>query len=307
MFIPCDHCLRRHATQVSEINEEGKAEHLRLCSDCYRKLRDSLQLSRHLAPPPVDTEAAARAADVGIAAFLQWSLIPKAVPRLPDYDLHAWFRPSQKDGGNYYDFIELQDDRLGLLVADVSCTGVQAATVMTETRALVRSEAMRTLSPAETLSRVNRVLYQDIPRGMLVTAFYAILEPKTSLLTCVSAGHCPMVLWRKASNVCHLVNPNGIALGVGKGPLFDKTVKEQKIQLAGGDRFALYTDGVTQSRNRNKEEFGQNRFYLRVKQLADRSSSEFLSGLSKEVETHQGEAPQEDDMTIVTGRVLRSP
>jgi len=148
------------------------------------------------------------------------------------------------------------------------------------------------------------VLYNDIKRGMFVTVFYAIFQLQKQLLTCVSAGHNPMVLWRKASNTCHLVNPNGLALGIDKGPLFDKTLKEQKIQLFKGDRFVLYTDGVIESMNKNNEQFGQNRFYLRVKQLADKSSSEFLSLLVTELEAHQGEAPQHDDITIVTGRTI---
>jgi serine phosphatase RsbU (regulator of sigma subunit) len=100
------------------------------------------------------------------------------------------------------------------------------------------------------------------------------------------------------------VNPNGLALGIDKGPLFDKTLKEQKIQLFKGDRFILYTDGVIESMNTAQELYGQNRFYLRCKQLADKSSSEFLSLLVSEVEAHQGEAPQHDDITIVTGRTV---
>jgi sigma-B regulation protein RsbU (phosphoserine phosphatase) len=134
--------------------------------------------------------------------------------------------------------------------------------------------------------------------------YYAILQLQKAILTCVSAGHNPMVLWRKASNTCHLVNPNGLALGIDKGPLFEKTLKEQKIQLFKGDRFALYTDGVIESMNANHDQFGQNRFYLRVKQLADKSSSEFLSLLVSEIEQHQGNAPQHDDITIVTGRTV---
>jgi len=148
------------------------------------------------------------------------------------------------------------------------------------------------------------VLYNDIKRGMFVTVFYMILSLQKAILSVVSAGHNPMVLWRKASNTCHLVNPNGLALGIDKGPLFEKTLKEQKIQLFKGDRFVLYTDGVIESMNLKHEQFGQNRFYLRVKQLADKSSSEFLSLLVNEVEAHQGEAPQHDDITIVTGRTV---
>ena len=242
--------------------------------------------------------------ELAIAEELQANLLPRKVPQLPGYDVSAYYRPSREVGGDYYDFIEIDADHLGILVADVSGKGIPGSIVMTETRALVKSEAVRTLSPAETLIRVNRVLYNDIKRGMFVTVFYMILSLQRGILSSVSAGHNPMVLWRKASNTCHLVNPNGLALGIDKGPLFEKTLKEQKIQLFKGDRFVLYTDGVIESMNVAHEQFGQNRFYLRTKQLADKSSSEFLSLLVSEVEAHQGGAPQHDDITIVTGRTV---
>jgi sigma-B regulation protein RsbU (phosphoserine phosphatase) len=242
--------------------------------------------------------------ELAIAEELQANLLPRKVPQLPGYDVSAYYRPSREVGGDYYDFIEIDADHLGILVADVSGKGIPGSIVMTETRALVKSEAVRTLSPAETLSRVNKVLYHDIKRGMFVTVFYMIMSLQKGILSAVSAGHNPMVLWRKASNTCHLVNPNGLALGIDKGPLFDKTLKEQKIQLFKGDRFVLYTDGVIESMNSNQELYGQNRFYLRCKQLADKSSSEFLSLLVSEVEAHQGDAPQHDDITIVTGRTV---
>ncbi len=242
--------------------------------------------------------------ELAIAEELQANLLPRKVPQIPGYDVSAYYRPSQEVGGDYYDFIEIDSDNLGILVADVSGKGIPGSIVMTETRALMKSEASRTLSPAEALGRVNRVLYNDIKRGMFVTMYYVILSLQKAVLTCVSAGHNPMVLWRKASNTCHLVNPNGLALGIDKGPLFERTLKEQKIQLFTGDRYVLYTDGVIEAMNSNQELFGQNRFYLRTKQLGERSSSEFLSLLVNELEAHQGGAPQHDDITIVTGRTV---
>jgi sigma-B regulation protein RsbU (phosphoserine phosphatase) len=173
---------------------------------------------------------------------------------------------------------------------------------MTETRALMKSEGSRTMSPAEALTRVNRVLYNDIKRGMFVTMFYMVLSIKKAILTLVSAGHNPMVLFRKGTASCHLVNPNGLALGIDKGPLFERTVKEQRIQMLKGDRFVLYTDGVVEAMNEQNQQLGPNRFYLRTKQLAEKSSSEFLSLLVDDLEKHVGGAPQHDDITIVTGR-----
>ncbi len=279
---------------------------LRLKAQKRMALRQRMGLLKHKSSGEEfsEVERQMMAHELAIAEELQANLLPRKVPQIPGYDVSAYYRPSQEVGGDYYDFIEIDADHLGILVADVSGKGIPGSIVMTETRALVKSEAVRTLSPAETLIRVNRVLYNDIKRGMFVTVFYMILSLQKAILSCVSAGHNPMVLWRKASNTCHLVNPNGLALGIDKGPLFEKTLKEQKIQLFKGDRFVLYTDGVIESMNLKHEQYGQNRFYLRTKQLADKSSSEFLSLLVNEIEEHQGEAPQHDDITIVTGRTV---
>jgi sigma-B regulation protein RsbU (phosphoserine phosphatase) len=288
------------------LQSQSSVSLLRLKAQKRLALRQRMGLLRHKGSEEElsDVERKMLDHELAIAEELQANLLPRKVPQIAGYDVSAYYRPSREVGGDYYDFIEIDADHLGILVADVSGKGIPGSIVMTETRALVKSEAVRTLSPAETLIRVNRVLYNDIKRGMFVTVFYMILSLQKAVLSAVSAGHNPMVLWRKASNTCHLVNPNGLALGIDKGPLFEKTLKEQKIQLFKGDRFALYTDGVIESMNVNHEQFGQNRFYLRVKQLADKSSSEFLSLLVSEIEQHQGNASQHDDITIVTGRTV---
>lgn len=326
----CERCQQRPATRALVVNEAGKQERLRLCAPCYRVMRGSraggrgpdssfrlkaqsllrfrqrmgLLKNKDSDEDLSDVERKMLDHELAIAEELQANLLPKKMPQIPGYDISAYYRPSREVGGDYYDFIEIDQDHLGILVADVSGKGIPGSIVMTETRALVKSEAVRTRSPAEALTRVNRVLYNDIKRGMFVTVYYAICQISNAVFTCVSAGHNPMVIWRKASNTCHLVNPNGLALGIDKGPLFEKTLKEQKVQLSYGDRFVLYTDGVTESMNQNEEEFGQDRFFLRIKQLARKSSSELLSLLVSELEVHQGTGPQHDDITIVTGRVV---
>lgn len=245
--------------------------------------------------------------ELAIAEELQANLLPRKVPHVPGFELNAYYRPSREVGGDYYDFIAIDEDHLGIVVADVSGKGIPGSIVMTETRALMKSEGVRTLSPAEALTRVNRVLYNDIKRGMFVTMFYMVLSIRKGVIIVTSAGHNPMVLWRAGTNSCHLVNPNGIALGIDKGPLFEKTVQEQKVQLYVGDRFVLYTDGVVEAMNAQEQVFGANRFYVKAKQYADRGSSEFLSLLVQDLQAHQGSAPQHDDITMVTGRVTGTP
>jgi sigma-B regulation protein RsbU (phosphoserine phosphatase) len=304
MFIPCDHCLRKHATQTFEITEEGRRQLVQLCKDCTEKhKRDSL-IPESLRDPEAMNQAM-EAHEESIAQRLQADLVQRAIPQIAGYDLDACHRPAPKVGGDYYEYFSIDADHIGMVVAEVSGKGIAGLIVMTETRALAKSEAVRTLSPAETLIRVNRMLHGNLKRGMFVTMYYAILEISTGILTCASAGHNPLVLWRKSSKTCHLVNPNGLALGIDEGPVFDKTLKEERIQLCPGDRFTLFTDGVTDSMNEQNEQYGQNRFYLRLRDLSEASSSEFLVLMMKEVERFCGSAHQRDNLTILTGRYRR--
>ena len=143
-----------------------------------------------------------------------------------------------------------------------------------------------------------------LPSARASALLYLVLDIPKRIITVTSAGHNPMVLWRKVSNTCHLVNPNGLALGIDKGPLFEKTIKEQRVQLHVGDRFVLYTDGVVETMNSRNEQIGQNWFYLRSKKLSPLSSGEFISHIVSELEQFQGDAPQHDDITIVTARTV---
>jgi sigma-B regulation protein RsbU (phosphoserine phosphatase) len=119
-----------------------------------------------------------------------------------------------------------------------------------------------------------------------------------------SAGHNPLVVWRAASNNVELVNPNGIALGFDKGPVFERTVKEVNITLGRGDRIVAFTDGTVEAMNSANQEFGDDRFYTLIRDLAPRDSNQMLNLIVKALDDHKGHAPQSDDITIVTLRYL---
>jgi sigma-B regulation protein RsbU (phosphoserine phosphatase) len=269
-------------------------------------VRERMGLLRHKtdAEPLSDVEQKMLDHELAIAEELQGNLLPRRIPQIQSYELSAYYKPSKEVGGDYYDFIEIDADHYGILVADVSGKGIPGCIVMAETRVLIRNEAQRTLSPAELMTKVNSFLNKDIKRGMFVTAFYLILNSKKNNLTLTSAGHNPMVLWRKSTNTCNLVNTGGLALGIDKGPLFERCIREQKLQLYEGDRFVLYTDGVIESMNENNEQFGQPDFYRSIKELAEKDSTEFINLIVDRVEKHQGNAPQHDDITLVTGRFV---
>ncbi len=241
--------------------------------------------------------------ELAIAEELQSNLLPRRIPKVAGVDLGAYYRPSEEVGGDYYDFIEIDDDHLGIAVADVSGKGIPGAMVMTEVRALLKSEAGRSLSPAETLLRVNRVLFQDIKRGMFVTMCYMVLSIKGRQLTLSSAGHLPLILWRSASRTCHPLNPLGLALGIDKGPLFEKKLREERIVLSPGDRFVGCTDGILEAMTADHEELGAERFHALVSEHGERPSAEFVTKIIDGVEAHAAGASQHDDITLVTGRI----
>lgn len=253
-----------------------------------------------------DTDKKMLEHELAIAADIQENLMPKKIPQIQGFEITAYYKPCQDVGGDYYDFIEIDKDHVGLLVADVAGKGVPGALVMVATRAYIRSEASKSINPREVAARINALLYEDIPRGMFVTMYYCILDLSKNLLNCVSVGHNPLVLWRAATNSCHIVNPNGIALGIDRGPVFERTVKEQQVQLMPGDRFVIYTDGLVEAMDKDNQLYGSQKFYRKIKECANRESSEFISIIVKSVEEHQGEALQHDDITIVTGRMIAS-
>jgi serine phosphatase RsbU (regulator of sigma subunit) len=244
--------------------------------------------------------------ELGIASEIQTNLVPKSMLKVPGYDIGAYYRPSKEVGGDYYDFIEIDETRSGLIVADVSGKGVPGSLVMAMARAFIRMEAERSRNPstADTLVRANRMLARDIKKGMFVTAIYGILDRTNHQIRISSAGHNPMILWRARTDDIVLVNPKGIALGLDKGPVFERTISEEIIQLEPGDRVVFYTDGTVEAMNERKEDFGDKRFYDLCRKLAKVESNQFLNLIMKALDEHKGAAPQHDDMTIVTFRRL---
>jgi len=133
---------------------------------------------------------------------------------------------------------------------------------------------------------------------------YIVLNVRNRTLLVSSAGHNPLIVARHATKKYELVNPNGIALGFDKGPIFERTIKEQRVQLFPGDRICAYTDGVVESMSLDMEEFGDERFYDMNLALAARTSNEFITTVVEALDKHQSTGPQHDDISLVTVRLL---
>jgi PAS domain S-box-containing protein len=233
--------------------------------------------------------------ELRIARLIQQTLLPKVLPELPGYDVAAYYQPAREVGGDFYDFLELENGRLGLVVGDVTDKGVPAALVMATTRTMLRAAAQRLFSPEEVLRRANDVLVTDIPPNMFITCLYAILEPGSGRLVYANAGHDPPYL-RRSGGDCEELRATGMPLGLMPGMSYE----EKEIVLRKGESVLFYSDGLVEAHDPHREMFG----FPRLQGLVGthRSGGSSLIGfLLSELSSFTGEEwEQEDDITLVT-------
>jgi serine phosphatase RsbU (regulator of sigma subunit) len=235
--------------------------------------------------------------ELRVASLIQQTLLPKSVPELPGYDVAAYYQPAREVGGDFYDFLDLEDGRFGLVVGDVTDKGVPAALVMATTRTMLRAAAQRLLSPGEVLQRVNDVLVQDIPPNMFVTCLYAILDTESGRLVYANAGHdLPYRRRTGRSDGAEELRARGMPLGLMPGMGYE----EKEIVLEKGESVLFYSDGLVEAHDPDREMFG----FPRLQGLvgAQRSGgSSLISFLLSELRRFTGEGwEQEDDITLVT-------
>ena len=235
--------------------------------------------------------------ELRIARLIQQTLLPKSLPQLPDYDVAAYYQPAREVGGDFYDFLELEDGRLGLVVGDVTDKGVPAALVMATTRTVLRAAAQRLFSPGEVLRLSNEALITDIPPNMFITCLYAILEPESGHLIYANAGHdLPYKRGVRRNEGAEELRARGMPLGLMPGMHYE----EKEIVLEPGDGVLFYSDGLVEAHDPDRQMFG----FPRLQGLvgAHRSGGSSLIGfLLSELTRFTGEEwEQEDDITLVT-------
>ncbi|MEE8107111.1 MAG: PP2C family protein-serine/threonine phosphatase, partial [Planctomycetota bacterium] len=195
---------------------------------------------------------------------------------------------------------EFDENRIALIIADCgeSIRGVHAAMVMAMTRAYLKSAVDPSQPPSAWLKTVNRRLSRDLKAGMAVTAMAVLLDSSEGSIIAASAGHRPLLVWRKGKIAA--INPSGIALGLDIGPVFDKTIEDKRLSLQKNDRIVLYTDGATSAKNDEGEMYGDERFLESVRKQGGMNSAAFVNFAAGSVDRFLGDAPQSDDITIST-------
>jgi serine phosphatase RsbU (regulator of sigma subunit) len=235
--------------------------------------------------------------ELKVARLIQQTLLPKTLPEIPGYEVAAYYQPAREVGGDFYDFLTLEDGRLGRVVGDVTDKGVPAALVMATTRTMLRAAAQRLLSPGEVLQRVNDVLVQDIPPNMFVTCLYAILDPESGRLVYANAGH-DLPYRRRAGRggVADELRARGMPLGLMPGMGYE----EKEMVLNRGESVLFYSDGLVEAHDPRREMFGFPRLQGLVGAHRTGGSS-LISFLLSELARFTGEGwEQEDDITLVT-------
>ncbi|MFH0953412.1 MAG: GAF domain-containing SpoIIE family protein phosphatase [Verrucomicrobiota bacterium] len=244
--------------------------------------------------------------DLTVARRIQQALLPKALPKVEKVELAAFNYPALEIGGDYYDFVQVDDTHLGIAIADVSGKGIGGAIMMSVCRSVLRAQAPRNPSPAQVLVLLNQLLSQDVSEDMFVSMLYMVFNTATRELTVARAGHeRPILSSAGARPGFSVLDSPGIAIGIGTLESFEGALKEVTVKLKPGDVVVAYTDGVTEAMNPQGEEWGVDRFMDAIRVAAEEGANSVLNNVRQRLERFVGSRPQYDDMTLLALRVLK--
>lgn len=237
--------------------------------------------------------------DLETASEIQQILLPQTSPLINGYDLASVNRPAQRVSGDYYDFLNIDENHLGIVVADVSGKGVPASLIMAMCRTVMRTQAAGIHSAAEVLKKVNRILYPDIRNDMFITMAYMILDIPTGKLTIARAGHCIPLVYKSDFGSVETIQSPGMALGIDSGEVFDTLLQDVVISLDSLDTVLLYTDGVSEAIDADGQEFGFDQVKSTLQNFASQGVKFLVNELVERVRHFSGGELQHDDVTLV--------
>lgn len=235
--------------------------------------------------------------ELNIGRQIQMSMIPLTFPRFPehkDIDVWAFIRPAREVGGDFYDFFFINERLFAFVVADVSGKGVPAALMMAVAKTLLKSNSQDTQSTARIVERTNNELSVNNDDCMFITALFGILDTKTGKLTYTNAGHNPPYLLSPNGDVNSLSEIHGPMIGVMEGAPYD----QKDLTLGIDDKLMLYTDGVTEAFNTNRELFDEKRLFDFLSRSRKLGTKYLVDGLVREIDDFAGEMEQSDDITV---------
>lgn len=239
--------------------------------------------------------------ELQVAQEIQQMLLPDDFPDMIGYDIGSYYQAAKEVGGDLFDFVEVDDNSIGICVADVSGKGVPGSLVMTMIRTALRLEARGNKDTSDVLKRVNSFVTDDIRKGMFVTMFYVCLDSKERMVSYSSAGHNPIILYRGKSKKTYYLNPSGFPIGITLPDirLFGERIQSDRIRLHPDDILVLYTDGITEAMNAQRELYGEERFLAAIRKYGHLDVAEFVKKIKDDILSFTGGFEQNDDITFV--------
>ncbi len=250
--------------------------------------------------------------ELRIAHEIQMSLLPQGPLTMPGVSVTTLCVPAREVGGDYYDFVQLDDHRLGVLIADVSGKGTSAALYMAELKGLILSLTRIHTSPRELLVAANSIIAEHLDARSFITTTYAVLDLRGRTMTYARAGHTPLIYVPgpgAGAREARILAPDGLVLGlnIDGGAMFERLLKEETIPLHAGDLFLFFTDGISEAMNERDDCFGEGRLGRLVETHANLPSDQLRERVLREIQAFVGSAPQHDDMTMILLKIEEPP
>ncbi|MFZ4116240.1 MAG: SpoIIE family protein phosphatase [Chthoniobacterales bacterium] len=242
--------------------------------------------------------------DLEIAREVQKILLPSDPPTVPGYQISGINIPARALSGDYFDYLSVDQEHIGIAIADVSGKGIPASLIMTLCRSALRGHAAEERSPSSVLHRVNRQLYSDMKEDMFISMAYVTLNFQNNQALLARAGHDAPLFYHARDRSIERLNPKGMAVGIDSGKVFDRFCNDFSFHFEQGDCLLLYTDGVTEALNPHGLEFGIERLTHYLAESALESSENLLKRLTENIRIFVNHQPQHDDITLITIRKL---
>lgn len=245
--------------------------------------------------------------ELRIARQIQMSLLPQGPARMPGLTMTAHCSPAREVGGDYYDFLPIDEHRIGILIADVSGKGTSAALYMAELKGLVLSLSQIHRSPRDLMIAANRIIADNLDNRSFITMTYVVADLQQRTMTYARAGHTPLIHLPARADVrrARILAPDGMVLGLklDGGERFSQLLEEVTLPLEPGDLFVLFNDGISEAMNDGEELFGESRLGALIEEHADLPFDELRERILREVRAFTGEPGPHDDMTLILIKV----
>jgi sigma-B regulation protein RsbU (phosphoserine phosphatase) len=242
--------------------------------------------------------------ELNIARDVQMGLLPRVTPIFKDLEIAADCIPAQEVGGDYYDFIRYDQNKLAIVIGDVSGKGTKAAFYMTLVKGFLKALSRYAQSPGEILKELNFLFFENTRSDAFISMIFGIFDMHRKELIIARSGHNPALHYHKDTNTISTIQGKGLAIGLEKGELFDKMIEEIQIATKSGDLFIFYTDGLTEAMNKSNEQFSEEALEELIIRHNQKPLDELIKIVYREVDKFSKGKKQHDDMTLVIVKVV---